>query len=60
MADRCAGDLGGGEAANRLSLPQTQKVPPIGETFGLSVELSGSPSWIRTNDQVINSHLLYR
>ncbi len=20
----------------------------------------GSPSWIRTNDQVINSHLLYR
>ncbi len=21
---------------------------------------TGSPSWIRTNDQVINSHLLYR
>lgn len=21
---------------------------------------NGSPSWIRTNDQVINSHLLYR
>ena len=25
-----------------------------------SMQDSGSPSWIRTNDQVINSHLLYR
>lgn len=27
---------------------------------GRTTLVSGSPSWIRTNDQVINSHLLYR
>jgi hypothetical protein len=29
------------------------------ENGGFS-DKDGSPSWIRTNDQVINSHLLYR
>ncbi len=28
--------------------------------FPNKIRKIGSPSWIRTNDQVINSHLLYR
>ena len=33
---------------------------PMLRVRNVPVGNSGSPSWIRTNDQVINSHLLYR
>lgn len=50
MANRCVGHYCGRTAIVRL----------LADRAFDALEESGSPSWIRTNDQVINSHLLYR
>lgn len=50
MANRCVGHNCGRTAAARF----------LADRLFEALEESGSPSWIRTNDQVINSHLLYR
>ena len=31
-----------------------------GENLGIEAKKNGSGAWIRTRDQVVNSHLLYR
>ena len=44
------------EAFTRIKSERSQK----GRDFSILRVKNGSGSWIRTSDQVVNSHLLYR
>ena len=45
----------------RFSRPSLSTTQPFFQNFlNKKLKLNGSPTWIRTRDQMINSHLLYR